>query len=153
VPLQENSVVTLPGGEVPCVLCSPLQETLKIFSPFPEKPSLPWNFPLYWRYFSSFRIFEQLALALKNRVALKIFTVNIFYHSGFWSNLRLPWKQSLSWIHCSEYIFFIIQDFWATCACPENRVCPKNFKDRGAAAPPRAPRSPASYANAYSQIY
>jgi len=26
--------------------------------------------------------------------------------------------------HCI-YIFFIIQDFWATCACPENRICPE----------------------------
>ena len=45
--------------------------------------------PILNIYFLSFRIFEQLALALKNRVALK---------------------------------FFIIKDFWATCACPENRV-------------------------------
>jgi len=53
-------------------------------------------------YVLLFRIFEQLALALKNRIALKIFTV-----------------------------FFIIQDFWATTACPENRVCPKIFQARG----------------------
>jgi len=50
-------------------------------------------------YFVLFRIFEQLALALKNRVALESFTV--FKH------------------------FFIIQDFWATSACPENGVCPE----------------------------
>ena len=49
-------------------------------------------------YFLSFRIFEQLALALKNRVALKFFTV-----------LK----------------YFIIQDFWAICACPENRAFPE----------------------------
>jgi len=43
-------------------------------------------------YFLSFKIFEQLALALKNRVALEYFTVlnMYFYHSGFLSNLRLP---------------------------------------------------------------
>jgi len=42
-------------------------------------------------YFLSFRIFEQLALALKNRVALKFFTVlKYFYNSGFLSNLCLP---------------------------------------------------------------
>jgi len=87
------------------------------------KNSLQWNFPLYWIYVLPFRIFEQLALALKNRVC--------------------PEKQSCPEIfHCSE-IFFIIQDFWATCACPENRVCPENFKDKGAAAPhdppPRTP--------------
>jgi len=65
--------------------------------------------------FLSFRIFEHLALALKNRVDLKIFPVlkyflsfrtfvqlalalalktefalNSLYHSGFLNNLRLP---------------------------------------------------------------
>jgi len=35
-------------------------------------------------------------LPWKTRVALKCFTVlKYFYHSGFLSNLRLPWKQSL----------------------------------------------------------
>ena len=65
-------------------------------------------------YFLLFRIFEQLALALQNRAALKIFTV--------------------------LNIFFIIQGFWAICTCPENRVCPENFQARGAAAPPPPPR-------------
>ena len=77
--------------------------------------------------------------------------IEIFLSFRILSNLRLPWKQDLHWIHCIEYIFlsfrifeqlalalktgfalnslywnmFIIQDFWATCACPENRVCPE----------------------------
>jgi len=41
-------------------------------------------------------------------------------------------------------MFFIIQDFGATSACPENRVCPEIFQTRGAAAstdpPPRLVR-------------
>jgi len=42
-------------------------------------------------YFLSFRIFEQLALALENRVTLKFsLYVNIFHHLGFLSNLHLP---------------------------------------------------------------
>jgi len=71
-------------------------------------------------YFLSFRTFQQLELALKNRVALKFFTglkyflsfrifehlsralnllywIYIFYHSEFLSNLPLPRKQSLPW--------------------------------------------------------
>ena len=49
-------------------------------------------------FFLLFRIFEQLALALKNRVALEFSQYrNIFYYSGFLSNLRLPWKQSMPW--------------------------------------------------------
>ena len=82
------------------------------------------------KIFSLFRIFEQLALAFKNRVfpqnfhciayisyhsrflsnsaltwktkfALKFSLYSIYFlHSGFLSNLRLPW------IRCIEYIFF-----------------------------------------------
>ena len=110
---------------------------------YPEK-QLPWNFSLYWiyflhsgflrnlclpwktegaqefftvlnMYFLSFRIFEQLALALKNRVALEFFTVLKY--------------------------FFIIQDIWATSACPENSVCPEIFQTRGCGRPP-PPRTP-----------
>jgi len=45
-----------------------------------------------WNILFTFRCFEQLALALKNRVALDFFAVfNMhFYHSGFLNNLRLP---------------------------------------------------------------
>ena len=51
--------------------------------------------------FSPFSIFEQLALALKN----KVFPENF---------------------HCIDYILFIIQDFWATWACPEKQSFPWN---------------------------
>jgi len=49
----------------------------------------------------TFRIFEQLALVLKKKVCPEIF-------------------------HCIEYSFYI-QEFWATCTCPENRVFPEIF--------------------------
>ena len=151
------------------------------------------EFTAFYIHFLTFRIFEQLAPALywnifyhsgflsnlclpwKTECALNFFTVvNIyFFHSEFLSNLRLPWKteraqnfftvsniyflpfknfeqlalalknrDSLEIFHCIE-IFFTIQDFWATCACPENRVCPEHFLDCGAAdptgPPPRTP--------------
>ena len=84
--------------------------------------------------------------ATKTQFALKFFTaLSILLHSGFLSNLRLPWKQSLPWIHCIGYIFFIIQEFWATCAWPENRDCPEIFQDKGAADPP--PRTPMGLCN------
>jgi len=66
-------------------------------------------------YFLSFRIFEQLALALRNS-----------YPEIF---------------HCFE-MFFIIQEFWATFACPENRICFEIFQAGGQQRPP----PPASYA-------
>jgi len=74
-----------------------------------------------------------------------------FLHSEYLSNLRLPWKNRVAlkffapyieefWatcacpekqifpgiFHCIE-IFFIIQDYWATCACPEKQSCPEIF--------------------------
>ena len=64
----------------------------------PEKQSFPWNFALYWLY--------------------------TFYHSGFLSNLRLPWKTDLTWNSSLYWNIFIIQDFWATCACPEKQSVP-----------------------------
>ena len=73
------------------------------------------------KIFSPIRIFEQLALALNNRVCPEIF-------------------------RCIE-IFFIIQDFSATCVFPENKVCPAIFSNRGAAAPP-PPRTPMNVSNA-----
>ena len=107
----------------------------------PWKQSFPWNFSLYW--------------------------ICIFYHSEFWATCACPEKQSVPWIHCIDYIFFIIQNFeqpaltlknkvcpeifhcieiffifqnfWATWACPENRVCPDFFK-RGGRPPPRLVR-------------
>jgi len=129
-------------------------------------------------YFLSFRTFEQLSLALKNRLtwnyslywntfiiqdfwatyvcpgnfhcieytfyiqdfwatcacpenkecALNSLTeCTFFYHSGFLSNLRLSWKTELPWNFSLFWNIFIIQEFWATCACPENRACPEIF--------------------------
>ena len=73
-------------------------ETLR----FPWKRELSWKFSLHvLNIIFIFRIFEQLALALRNRVALKLFTV--------------------------LNIYFYVQDFWATWACPKNRVCPDIF--------------------------
>ena len=134
----------------------------------PEKQSLPWKFSLYWIYFLSFRIFEQLAFSLKNRVALKFLTVlNHFYDSGFWATCACPenrvcpeftvlniyffiikefWatcacpeKHELPWNVSLYWNIFIIQDFWATCICPENRVCPESFQ-AGRDVPPRLVR-------------
>jgi len=73
--------------------------SLRIFEQFALalKNSLPWKFSTVLKYFLSFMIFEQLALSLKT-VCPEFTVLNIsFYHSGFLSNLRLPWKFSLYW--------------------------------------------------------
>jgi len=58
--------------------------------------------------------FEQLALALKNRVALKFFTVLKYFlrFTGFLSNFALALKNRVcpEIFHCIEYAFHI-QDF------------------------------------------
>jgi len=91
---------------------------------------LPWKTVCALKFLTvlnilfTFKVFEQFALALKNRVCPEFTVFNIyFYHSGFWATCPCPEKQSLPWIHCVE-IFFIIQDFWATCACPEKQSLP-----------------------------
>ena len=78
----------------------------------PEKQSVPW-IHLLNAYFLSFRIFEQFALALKNRV----------------------FPENFHWIE----IFFVIQEFWATCTCPKTEFDLKIFKPGGGS-------TPASYA-------
>ena len=138
---------------------------------------LPWKtvsleFFTVLKYILSFRIFEQLALAMKTELPWNFLLYWIYFlHSGFLSNLRLPWKKSVPWIHCTEYIFFFIQDdFWATCACPEkqsgpgifhcieiffiiqdflstsacpeNSVCPEIFQTQGGPPPDPQPRTP-----------
>jgi len=92
-------------------------------------------------YIFTFRIFEQLPLALKNRVALKFLSVLKYYLSyKIFQQLALALKNKVcpGIFHCTE-IFCSILDFWATCACPENRVCPEIFKARGPAALPDHP--------------
>jgi len=131
----------------------------------PEKQSCPENFNCI-EIFLSFRIFEQLALALKNLVCpefpvlnvcfyhsgflsilrlpwktellwnFSLYWIYIFYYSGFLSNLRFPWKTELPWNFSLYWNIFIIQDFWATCACPEKQSVTWNFSRRGASAPP-----------------
>ena len=60
-----------------------------------------------------------------------------FYIKDSWVTSACPEKLSVPWIHCIEYIFFIIQEFWATCAFPEN------FQAGGKKTPtPRPPRAP-----------
>ena len=96
----------------------------------------------------TFRTFEQLLLALENRVCWIHCIECIFYPSEFWTTCAcsekhsLPWKFSLHWNNdfwgtcaCSENrdfpeilhfieCSFYIQDFWATCACPEKESVP-----------------------------
>jgi len=81
------------------------------------------------KIFSPFRIFEQLGLALKIRVCPENFHCieYTFYIQDFWTTCNCPEKQSVPWIYCIEYTFFIVHDFSAACACSEKQSCPENF--------------------------
>jgi len=130
-----------------CVEIFFISQDLWATCPCPEKQcalnSLYWTY-IYYQYFDqlslalkfftvlnmlfTFRIFEQLALALKNRVCPEFTVLNIyFYHSKFWT----------------------------TCACPENRVWPECFKPGGCrpfpAPPPRTPLS--AYVLSFHELF
>jgi len=55
--------------------------------------------------------------------------MHIFFHSGFLSYLR--WKTKLPWNFSLFWNIFYYSAFWATCACPENRICPEIFQAGG----------------------
>ena len=95
----------------------------------PWKTELPWNFLLYGIYFLLFRIFEQLARALKNSFPGIFHCIEIFFIiQDFWATSVCPEKQSMSRIFSLYRIcIFIIQDFRATSAYPEKQSCPENF--------------------------
>jgi len=81
-------------------------------------------------YFLSFRILNNLGLPWKTEFALKFFTVlNIVFTFRIFEQLVLALKNSVPWIHCRpiEYIFFYHSEFWTTCACPEKQYLPWNL--------------------------
>jgi len=92
-------------------------------------------------YFLHSGFFSNLRLPWKTEGTLKFFTVlNIFFIiQDFWATCACPEKQSVRWKFSLDWIYFYIQDFWATGACPENRVCPENFQARGVATLPDYP--------------
>jgi len=81
---------------------------------------------LNWIYFVSFSIFEQLALSLKNSVALKFSLCwNNFCCSGFCATCACPENRVCPEIfHCTEHALYTPY-FWATFACLKTRVCPE----------------------------
>ena len=80
-------------------------------------------------YFLSFRIFEQLALALKNRVARKFFAVgNILFTFRIFEQLAFALKNR----GCPEFtklnvFFFLFRIFEQLALAMKNRGCPEMF--------------------------
>ena len=95
---------------------------------------LPWKTValklfIVLKYFLSFRTFEELALALKNRVSPEIVhCIEIFFiFQDFLATFACPEKQSVPWIRCIEYVIFIIQNFEQFALALKNRVALKIF--------------------------
>ena len=134
---------------------------------------MPWKILLYWIYFLhsgflstcacpenrvalefftvlnilfTFRIFEQVALALKSRGCPEFTVLNVdFLYSGFLSNLRLPWKTELPWNFSLSWNIFHYSGFLSNLRLPWKQSLPWNFSSPGGGRPPRPP---ASYAYA-----
>jgi len=101
---------------------------LKFFSPFRifEELVLALKFSL-WIYFLHSGFLTNLHLPWKAEFALKfsLYWMYIFYHPGFLSNLHLPWKTELRWNFSLYWIYFLLfRIFEQLCACPEKHTVP-----------------------------
>ena len=101
---------------------------------------LPWKTEFALKFFTllnilfAIRVFEQLALALKNRVP-EFTVLNIYFLSfRILNNLRLPWKTVCSELfHCIE-IFLSFRIFEQAALALKTEFA-LNFSGQGAAAP------------------
>jgi len=124
------------------------------------------NFRLPWKAEGSLNLLHRIyifyysgilsnlhALSLKSRGALEISQYWIYViHSGFLSNLRLPWKTELPRNFSLYGIYFYIQNFWPTCACPEKQSSPDIFTwifEQHACARPEKQMVPWTYCTEY----
>jgi len=91
-----------------------------------ELPSLPPLTARHW--FFIIQIFEQLSCPEKQSCQETFHCVEIFFiFQDFWAACACPEKQSVPWIHCTEYIFLIIQNLEQHALALKNRVCPEIF--------------------------
>ena len=89
-----------------------------------EKHSLPWKFSLHWN-----NDFWGTCACSENRDFPEIlhFIECSFYIQDFWATCACPEKESVPWIHCIEYIFFIIPNFELPALALKNRIYPEIF--------------------------
>ena len=88
--------------------------------------SSPSEYTLYWNFFHRSGYVGNLRLPWKTEFALKFFTVlNIDLAFRIFEQLALALKNNVSWIHSIEYILFIIQDFEQLALILKNRVALK----------------------------
>jgi len=113
-------------------------EYIFYYSGYLSNLRLSWKIECALKFFTILSILlhsgalSNMRLPWKTEGALNsLYWIYIFYHSGFLSNLRLPWKTEMPWKFSLFEIFFVIQDFWTTCACPEITVLDIYFYHSG----------------------
>jgi len=85
----------------------------------------------------TFRMFEQLLLALKNRVYPEFTVVNMYFLSfRILNNLRLPWKTEFALKIFTVLKYFLSFRIFEQLALALKTEFALNFSSRGAAAPP-----------------
>ena len=98
---------------------------------FPWKTELPWNFSLYWNILYHSGFLSNLRLPWKTELPRNVSLYGIYFlHSKFLINLHaLALKNKVAPIFFTvfEHVYFIIQNFWTTCACPEKQRVPWYF--------------------------
>ena len=79
-------------------------------------------------WFFIIHIFEQLSCHEKQSCPETFHCVEIFFiFQDFWATCGCPEKQSVPWIHCIKCIFLIIQNLEQLALALKNRVCPEVF--------------------------
>jgi len=66
------------------------------------------------------------------KLAIKL----LLSHSGFLSNLRLPWKQIVTWNFSLYWIYFLHSRFLSNLCLPWKQSLPWNFSIRSGGSPP-----------------
>jgi len=137
VPVYAHSVVTLlansRGWSSFCVVFSLTSVLLDWIYCIGNFFTFSWKTEFAVKFFTVLNIFFTIqdfwttCDCPEKQRCLKFFTVlSILLHSEVLSNFPSPWKTACALkIFTVLNIFFIVQDFWATYACPENRVCPE----------------------------
>jgi len=82
--------------------------------------SFPWNFSLYWIYFLPFTIFEQLCASPDKQSCPEIFhsIEYTFYIQDFWATCACPEKQSVPWNFSLYWICFLHSGFLSNLRLP-----------------------------------
>ena len=109
---------------------------------------LPWKKEFALKIFTplnivfTFRTFEQLDLALKNRVCPEFTVLNTyFYHSEYWTNLRLHWKTEFARKFFTVLKYFLSFSIFEQLDLALKTEFALNFSSQGSVAPP-PPRTP-----------